>query len=119
MDFQTEIKAVVDRTPGAVGGILTAQDGMPVQSYAAERGLDLVEELGAEFSALLAQLHRVSVTAGLGEIQDFALRTGNYQILVSPTGPEYFLVLVLHADGLTGKGRWLVDELKPRLLAEL
>ena len=104
IDFSEEIAKIIDGTPGGLGGILLGSDGIAVDSYQIE-GSDLIlDEVGAELSALQQQARVMNSSSGLGNLQHFWIVTDQFKLLSYPVTDEYFVALIFTPSAYVGQG---------------
>jgi predicted regulator of Ras-like GTPase activity (Roadblock/LC7/MglB family) len=72
-----------------------------------------------ELGAIAGQVRQVAEGLGAGEVREVTVHTGELVTVLRPLTKEYFLALSLKPDGNTGKGRYLMRVVGPKLLAEL
>jgi predicted regulator of Ras-like GTPase activity (Roadblock/LC7/MglB family) len=118
--FREILDRVLNETPGAVGVTLMGFDGIAIDSCEAESPGDVSPQSAAiELGAIASQLKGVAESLGAGDVREVTVHTGGLITVLRPVTPEYFLALSLRPDGNTGKGRYLMRVLAPRLAAEL
>ncbi|MEO6950364.1 MAG: hypothetical protein ABI321_01020 [Polyangia bacterium] len=120
--FQANLKRLVEGTEGGVAGLLMGFDGIQVDSYSLP---DLtgpagdINTLGMEFSFILGQVKKAADILELGGVQEVTIRTESLTLIFRVVSAEYFVALVLRAEGNFGKGRYLLRVLTPKLQAEV
>lgn len=117
--FTEHLKTVVDQVDGGIGGLIMGLDGIAVDSYVADGNKMDITTLGMEFSFILGQVKKASEILRLGGVNEVTIRAESLYLVVRMINPEYFLAVVLSADGNFGKCRFLMRLAQPRLLAEL
>jgi predicted regulator of Ras-like GTPase activity (Roadblock/LC7/MglB family) len=117
--FNEQLKKIVDRTDGGVGGLIMGLDGIAVASYVADNSKMDITTLGMEFSFILTQAKKASDILKLGGMEEFAVRAEALVLVIRMLSQEYFLAVVLRSDGNFGKARYLMRIAQPRLSAEL
>lgn len=117
--FTEHLKTVVDQVDGGIGGLIMGLDGIAVDSYVAGGNKMDITTLGMEFSFILGQVKKASEILRLGGVNEVTIRAESLYLVVRMINPEYFLAVVLSADGNFGKCRFLMRLAQPRLLAEL
>jgi len=116
--FAEQIKKVVDNVHGGVGGVVMGLDGIAVDKYMAETKLDL-STIGIEFSYILGQAKRASETLQIGTIDEFSVKAEQLTMVIRMLNEEYFMAVILTADGNFGKCRFLMRIVAPEIIAEL
>ena len=117
--FSEQLKKIVDRTEGGVGGLVMGLDGIAVDSYMADGHKMDIMTLGMEFSFILAQAKKASDILKLGGLEEFVVRAESLLLIIRMLSPEYFMAVVLKSDGNFGKCRYLMRLAQPALSAEL
>ncbi|MDH5676770.1 MAG: roadblock/LC7 domain-containing protein [Myxococcales bacterium] len=117
--FQELLQQVVDQTEGAFAGILMGFDGIPVETYAAAAEGANVETVGAEYSAVLAQVKQASEMLELGTTNEVSVRAENMTTIIRLLNEEYFVAVTVAPSGNMGKARYLLRIQAPKLLENL
>ncbi|HLU64930.1 MAG TPA: hypothetical protein VKZ63_01560 [Kofleriaceae bacterium] len=117
--FTEHLKRVVDHVDGGIGGLIMGLDGIAVDSYIADGNKMDITTLGMEFSFILGQVKKASEILRLGGVNELTIKAESLYLVVRMINPEYFLAIVLSADGNFGKCRFLMRLAQPKLLAEL
>jgi|GEM_PF-2722063 len=119
IDFREEIAKIIDGTPGGLGGILLGSDGIAVDSYQVD-GSDLIlDEVGAELSALQQQARVMNSSSGLGNLQHFWIVTDQLKLLSYPITEEYFIALIFSTSAYIGQTLFNVRMTEDGLRTEL
>lgn len=116
--FTEMLDRVLNETPGAVAVTLMGFDGIAIESRTAG---DASQHQVAiiELGNIASQLRRISETMGTGEMNEVMVQTGALTTLLRPLTEDYFLALSLSPGGSSGKGRYLMRVVGPRLKSEL
>ena len=117
MPFTNILQEVVHGTEGALGALVVGIDGIPVEQYAVEAGMDL-QSMTVEYAALLKEIEKGSQATQLGTTKEVTVVAERAMIMLRRLNDDYFSVLVLKPDGNFGKGRFLLRMSVPRLLKE-
>jgi predicted regulator of Ras-like GTPase activity (Roadblock/LC7/MglB family) len=117
--FNEQLKKIVDRIDGGVGGLIMGLDGIAVASYLADNSKMDITTLGMEFSFILTQAKKASDILKLGGMEEFAIRAESLVLVIRMLSADYFLAVVLRSDGNFGKCRYLMRVAQPRISAEL
>lgn len=116
--FTEMLDRVLNETPGAVAVTLMGFDGIAIESRSsgdASQHQVAIIELGN----IASQLRRISETMGTGDVNEMMVQTGELTTVLRPLTPDYFLALSLAPGGNSGKGRYLMRVVGPKLKAEL
>lgn len=119
MDFSKEIKKIIDKVPGSIGGMLLGNDGIILDFYLIEGVEADPAELGAELSALLQNIVMVSNTMALGDIEHFWIVTKYFKIMVSPITSDYFIALLFDKSAYIGQGQFALQLHRDALESDL
>ena len=115
MSIEHAIEALVERCPGARGAAVMDLDGIPVVARPRDAGL---EELGAELASILRDVDRSAREFQHGALRQVSVTAENAVVVLTAVAAGYFLMLVLGADGLAGKARFLSRLTGERLHAD-
>jgi predicted regulator of Ras-like GTPase activity (Roadblock/LC7/MglB family) len=97
-------------------------DGIAIESRTVERaGAESRDwQAGAvELGAIASQLRRISDNLGTGAVEELVVQTGEVTTILRPVTTDYFVALTVSPGGNTGKGRYLLRVVGPKLSAEL
>ena len=118
MSFAEHIKSVIDGVAGAEAGMVLGFDGLPVETISNdETELDL-EGVGVEIAQRVKEMISLSDELGLGQVEEFVLRSSRATILVRLLNDEYCLLVALRSSRDLGRGRFLMRTIVPKVLAE-
>jgi predicted regulator of Ras-like GTPase activity (Roadblock/LC7/MglB family) len=119
MMFKEILKEVVDNAGGGLAGVIMGMDGIGIEEYLAP-GTELdVQAVGVEYSKTLQEIRKICGSLEAGPLGEVTISTGRNIIVIKVVNEEYFIVLVLEADGNFGKGRYLMRKAIARLKEEL
>ena len=120
--FTEHLDRVLNETPGALSVTLMGYDGIAIESREKdEAAAHAVTPSTAliEMSAVAKELKRVADGLGAGGVHEVSVQTGSITTVLRPLTDEYFLALALAPGALTGKGRYLMRVVGPKLVAAL
>lgn len=117
--FNEYLKQVVDNVDGGLGALIMGLDGIAVDTYVRDGQKVDITTLGMEFSFILGQVKKASEILRLGGVNELCIKAESLYLVVRMISPEYFLAVVLSADGNFGKCRFLMRLAEPGLAAEL
>ena len=112
------LKSIVDKIPGAKGAILMGFDGIAVEQYEGQAGVD-IEGIASEFSFRFLDLLKAAKALDLGSLSDITIKAERGTLLVRCLSDEFFTIVLLSDSGSFGKGRWVLRSAAPELLASL
>jgi predicted regulator of Ras-like GTPase activity (Roadblock/LC7/MglB family) len=117
--FKDLLRDTVERTDGAIGGLIMGFDGITLEQYVRlGKALD-IETLGMEWSVVLGQISTAAEQLDAGEAQEVSIRAAKLTTVIRLLNKEYFIALALAPNANTGKGRYLLRTAAPKLLEEL
>lgn len=122
MSFESVLGQVLNECPGALGVALMGSDGIPIAQVAASSPRDVGDEvslLGIEFGRLLDEARKAAGAAGAGGVQELAVQTDRFHVLLQALDRDTYLVLALASEGNVGKGRYLMRRSQLALREEL
>ena len=115
MAFSEILKKVVEESDKGLGAAIVASDGIVVEEYKIEKNLDLYV-LGAEFCKTFKEFRDKTEFLKKGAPLEFTVQMESSILIFKKINEDYFLVLVLDAEGNFGKGRFVIrremDQLK-------
>jgi predicted regulator of Ras-like GTPase activity (Roadblock/LC7/MglB family) len=120
--FKEALRQIVESTDGAIAGLLMGFDGIPVESYTRGEppsGAKDINEVGMEFSVILASIKRAAEALEAGAAREVAIQAEHLTTLIRVINDEYFLAMTMRPDGNPGKGRFVLRIAAPRLMQEL
>jgi predicted regulator of Ras-like GTPase activity (Roadblock/LC7/MglB family) len=117
--FKQSLERIIDGMADAVGAILMGYDGISVASCGApQTDIDL-SMIGIEYSNIVKEIRQTAEILQSGDLEEVAIKTDHFFVLLRHLNEEYFAVLVLKRSGNSGQGRyrllresfWLREEL--------
>ncbi len=115
MSFESEVRSLLDRCPGARGGAVIDPDGIPVLTEPRDR---MLEELGAEYANVLRDVDQAGREFRHGSLEQLSIFAEEAVVILTAIAGGYFLVLVMSRDGSVGKARMLSRLTRERLYTE-
>jgi predicted regulator of Ras-like GTPase activity (Roadblock/LC7/MglB family) len=119
MSYKECLKSLTESVGGGLAAIIMGYDGIPIDEYFVDSTPFDLQLLVVEYANLLRDIRRTVTLLENGSMQEVAIATDRLRVLVRVISDEFFLVLVLTADGNYGKGRYLLSREAPRLKDEL
>ena len=117
--FTKILGKIVDETGGGIGAILMGYDGIAIDQYfCAGEQIDL-QMIAVEYANVLKEIRKTAEILNVGEMEEVAIKTGRFHILMRIITPEYFVAMTLHRDGNFGKARYLLTRETGNLIAAL
>lgn len=117
MNFRAVLQETISRIEGAEAISLIGLDGIAIDSVN-PAGLPL-ELLSAEFASVLKGLNVSNTELETGEVRQLAVTTDRYVTFLSAVTSEYFVLMILSANGNYGRARFELMRAKTRLQDEL
>ena len=117
--FQEALREIVDKTEGAVAGLVMDSEGIAVDSYSRADAQFDITTVGIEFGVVLGSIKRAADQLEAGKTSELAIGTEKMITIIRTLNETYFLALALRPDGNLGKGRYMMRTAAPKLLAEL
>jgi predicted regulator of Ras-like GTPase activity (Roadblock/LC7/MglB family) len=117
--FRDALRDIVDKTEGAVAGLIMDSEGISVESYARAGAPFDITIVGIEFGVVLGSIKRAAESLEAGTAHEVAIGTDKMITIIRTLGDSYFLALAIRPDGNFGKGRFLMRTAAPKLIAEL
>ncbi len=117
--FRETLREIVEKTEGAMAGLVMDSEGIAVDSYARADAPFDITTVGIEFGVILGSIKRAAESLEAGRAREIAIATDKMIAIIRTLGDSYFLAVALQPDGNFGKGRFLMRSAAPRLLAEL
>jgi predicted regulator of Ras-like GTPase activity (Roadblock/LC7/MglB family) len=115
--FREALSGIRDRVEGTLALSIVGLDGIAVQSIN-DGGVPL-DSIGAEFGGFVKNIRVTNTELNAGEVHQFTVVTDQYVIFLSRITPEYFMLLVLSADGNYGRARFELARARQQLRDEL
>lgn len=117
--FTEYLRKIVDNVEGGMGGLIMGLDGIAVETYLRDGHRFDINTIGMEFSYILTQVKKAGDSLQIGGITEFAIKAEQLLMVIRMLTDEYFLAVVLSADGNFGKARFMMRVTEPKLRAAL
>jgi predicted regulator of Ras-like GTPase activity (Roadblock/LC7/MglB family) len=115
MVFKDIMKTLVDQTGGALGGVIMGYDGIAIEEYLGDTGGLDVQTLAIEYASVLKEIKRTVGVLKTGELEEVSIISEQCSVIVRGVSDDFFVALVLAADGNFGKARYLLKREAPKL----
>ncbi len=120
MGYHEQIQNIVDSVPGALAAIIMGFDGIPIDTYEKTPGLIDTLTVLTEYSSAVLQVRRAAKTMEQpGAIEEISIASEKLTALMRPIASDTFVGVLLNADALTGKARYLLRIAAPQIADEL
>ena len=116
--FGNKLENVVKSVQGGEAAILMGFDGIPVDHFEMDKGMD-IETVGMEFSVILKEVRKAAELLETGSTEEFMVRTQKMITILRIINDGYFLAVALKPGGNTGKARYAMRVVAPELSKEL
>jgi predicted regulator of Ras-like GTPase activity (Roadblock/LC7/MglB family) len=119
MIFKEILQEVVENAGGGLAAVIMGMDGIAIDEYISPgAGLD-IQAVGVEYSKTLQEIRKICGALDAGPLAEVTISTARQINVIKVVNDEYFIVLVLEAEGNFGKGRFLMRKAITRLKEEL
>ncbi|AMV71825.1 GTPase [Desulfuromonas carbonis] len=106
--FAEILQEIVEGTAGGVGAVLMGYDGIAIEQYFKPcEGVDL-QMMAVEYANVLKEIKRTVEILNTGDMEEVAIKTERFYVVIRALTDEYFTALTLQRDGNFGKGRYLL-----------
>ena len=117
--FSELLRKVVDNVDGGIAAVVMGLDGIPVETYTRMNDKVDVNTIAMEFSFILGQIRKAGESLAVGNLEEFSVKAQRLVLICRMIAPQYFVAIVMAAEGNFGKGRYLVRMTAPALAAQL
>lgn len=108
MSYKQNLKAVTESVGGGLAAIIMGYDGIPIDEYLVDSSQFDLQLLAVEYANLLRDIRRTVELLDNGAMEEVSIATDKLRVLVRIINEQFFLVLVITAEGNYGKGRYLL-----------
>ncbi len=119
MSFRTSLKELAESVSGGLAAIIMGYDGIPIDEYLCPDTTFDMQLLVVEYSNLLAEIRHTVELLENGRMEEVSITTDTLRVLVRVISEDFFLILVIAADGNYGKGRYLMRQASLKFRDEL
>jgi predicted regulator of Ras-like GTPase activity (Roadblock/LC7/MglB family) len=106
--FNNILQTLVEKTGGGIGAVLMGYDGIAIDQYFRPcDGVDL-QLVAVEYSNILKEIKNAGEILNTGTMEEVAIRTERFYVVVRILSEDYFVALTIDSDGNFGKGRYLL-----------
>ena len=117
--FNKILASIVEESGGGVGAVLMGYDGIAIDQYfAAGEQIDL-QMIAVEYANVLKEIRKTAQILNVGDMEEVAIKTDRFHIVVRIITPDYFVAMTLRRDGNFGKARYLLTRETGNLIAAL
>ena len=105
--FKETLQSIVDKTDGSLGALIMGADGLSVEKFFSEEGVEAnLDVAAAEFTSLVRNASRSGKDLDLGDLRELVVALGKVTLVMRLFSNDYFAVLALKPDGNLGRGRY-------------
>ena len=113
--FREILQTIVEQTGGAVGAVLMGYDGIAIDQYFRPCDRIDLQLVAVEYANILRDIRSTAEILNTGEMEEVAIRTATFTVVIRALNPEYFVALTIDRQGNFGKGRYLLLRESARL----
>jgi predicted regulator of Ras-like GTPase activity (Roadblock/LC7/MglB family) len=117
MSFLGILKEVTDSVKGSKGAAIVGMDGIAVEEYTGETGVDMAS-LGAEYGNILKGIQQASESLDMGGASELAVMAKSGEVILRKINDDYFIALLMSPKANLGQGRFAVRIAAGRLESE-
>ena len=110
--FLEKLESAVGKVTGCEAAILMGFDGIPVDSFEANKKSD-IETVGMEFSVVLKEVRKAAELLEAGDAEEVTIRTEKMSTVLRIVNEEYFIAMMLAPSGNLGKAKYMLRILAP------
>jgi len=108
MPFKSILQGIVEEAGGGLGGVVMGYDGIAIEEYQAQPDRLDVHLLAVEYASVLKEIKRTVGVLQTGDLEEVSIVSELVRVIVRGVSDDFFVALVLAADGNYGKGRYLL-----------
>ena len=117
--FKETLQSIVEKTDGSLGALIMGADGLSVEKFFSEEGVDAnLDVAAAEFTSLIRSASRSGKDLDLGDLRELVVALANVTFVMRLFSKDYFAVLALKPDGNLGCGRYELRKAELQLARE-
>lgn len=113
--FRATLEKIVTECKGGVGAVLMGYDGIAIEQWSIEKNPFDLTLVGIEYSNVTKEVRNAAEILKAGELQEVAIKTSRYYLIIHSLTDEYFAALIIQRDGNYGLGRYLLTREAPAL----
>lgn len=113
--FGEILQGIVEEAGGGISASLMGYDGIAVEQFEQPcDGIDL-QLVAVEYANVLKEIKQTAGILNAGVMEEVAIGTQRFWVLIRALSEDYFVTLTLHRDGNFGKARYLLNREAGRL----
>ncbi|HBT83211.1 MAG: GTPase [Desulfuromonadales bacterium GWD2_61_12] len=106
--FDETLKTVVEETSGGVGAVIMGYDGIAIAQYFKPCDDIDLHLIAVEYANILKEIRKAVEILNTGVMEEVAIKTERFYVVIRTLTSEYFIALTLERDGNFGKARYLL-----------
>jgi predicted regulator of Ras-like GTPase activity (Roadblock/LC7/MglB family) len=119
MPYKDSLISITESVGGGLAAIIMGYDGIPIDEYITENSTFDLQLLAVEYASLLRDIKRTVDLLENGDMEEVSIATDRLRVLIRVISEEFFLALVITAEGNYGKGRYLISREAAKLRDDL
>ena len=117
--FAETLKKMVDGVDGGIAAVVMGLDGIPVETYIKQSDRVDINTVAMEFSFILGQVRKAGDSLQVGSLEELSVKAQRLVLICRMISPQYFVAIVISAEGNFGKARYLARMSAPQLASAL
>jgi len=113
--FNDILRTIVDESGGGVGAVLMGYDGIAIEQYFRPDERTDLQLIAVEYANVLKEIKRATEILNTGLMEEVAIRTERFIVVIRILNDDYFVALTLKASGNFGKARYLLTRESAKL----
>src|SRR5687768_10202806 len=110
---------MVDNVDGGIAAVVMGLDGIPVETYVKQNDKVDVNTVAMEFSFILGQVRKAGDSLQVGSLEELSVKAQRLVLICRMISPQYFVAIVISAEGNFGKARYMARMSAPALASAL
>lgn len=107
--FNKILERIVTETGGGIDAVLMGYDGIAIDQFCVPGEKADLQLVAIEYANVLKEMRKTTEILDIGDMEEVAIKTERYQVVVRIITPEYFVAMTLRRDGNFGKARYLLS----------
>lgn len=119
MPLKKSLNSILQSVDGALGAMVMAYDGIPIDEVAVEQSEFDMQLLSVEYATILKEIKRAVDVVKMGDLEEVSIATTRTCVVVRILNDDFFAALIMSRDGNIGKGRYMLKLKSFDVLREL
>jgi predicted regulator of Ras-like GTPase activity (Roadblock/LC7/MglB family) len=117
--FKDTLERILNQIEGSVGAMIMGTDGIAVEKLLLKAGNELnLDIAAAEATAVIRAAQRASDDVGHGRMRELVVTLDRVTLIIRMLSQEYFLILALQPQSISGRGRYELRKAELELAGE-